>query len=244
MDKALIDINYIQKQKDKYIEFLNTKLGSQILVFLEDLSQISEILIFSGVTRDFFLQKKSNDIRDLDLVVNCHDKLLYQFLKKFKHTRNSFGGYKIRVDNLYIDIWKLEETWALKNSKIQLSLFDSYSLPSTAFFNFSSIVYDYNNQMFIATSDFLRFLQTKKIDLVLEDNPLPELCIINSIYYKNKFNLELSNHLKEYIVNNFPKHSKEDYQSIQIKHFKSELYSYGVLEVYYQMIKSSMMNKQ
>lgn len=240
MDKALIDINYIHKQKDKYLEFLNTKLENQALIFLNHLSQIADILIFSGVTRDFFLRKGSSIIRDLDIVVENKTENFEDFLKQYKYSINSLGGYKIKIGDFHVDIWELENTWALKNLKIQPSLFKRDSLPDTAFFNFSSIVYDYNNNNFIVNEDFLKFLKTKELDLVLEDNPLPELCIINSIYYKNKFGLEWSIHLKKYIVEHFPKYTDEDYFNIQIKHFKTEKYKYSVLKTYYQMIKDSL----
>lgn len=240
MDKALIDINYIHKQKDKYIEFLNTKLDYQALIFLDKLSQIADVLIFSGVTRDFFLRKKSSIIRDLDIVIENKTEDFEDFLYQYNYSKNSLGGYKIKMNDFHIDIWELDNTWAIKNSKIQTSLFKRYSLPNTAFFNFSSIVYDYNNGNFIVTPDFLKFLNTKEIDLVLEENPLPELCIINSIYYKNKFDLEWSRHLKKYIVEHFPKYTEEDFFNIQIKHFKSERYKYSILKTYYQMIRDGL----
>lgn len=237
-----VSIDKIQSKKNEYEKYLNSRLNPQAFLFLNDLSFITDVLIFSGITRDFFLNKYL-DIRDLDLVVYNYDERLDVFCRKFKYSLNSFGGYKIDIDGFQIDLWKLEDTWAIRNAKVPRQLFNDYLLPQTSFFNFSSIVYDYSKKNFIFSHDFLTFLSNKKIDLVLEDNPQPQLCIVNAIYYKNKLNLELAYNLKRYIVMNFDRYTKEDYRYIQIKHFKSQPFSYGELAVYYNMMKQDIEQK-
>ncbi len=125
-----------------------------------------------------------------------------------------------------MDLWKVESTWAIKNEKLRLELFDQYVLPKSTFFNFSSILFDYNNKNFINSLEFTHFLETKVLDLVLEENPLPQLCIINTLYYKEKFKLKISEKLKKFCILFFNRFSKEDFDSIQLKHFKLIKYSY------------------
>ncbi len=58
-------------------------------------------------------------------------------------------------------------------------------LLNSVFFNFTSIVYDYNSEKFIYDLNFLNFLQSRKIEIVNEENPDAELCFVN-IYHNFK----------------------------------------------------------
>ena len=227
---------------DNFVAYLNSRLGIKILEFLTELSQFSEVLVFSGVIRNFFLNYCGN-IRDFDLVVNGDEAVIENFLKKHTSTKNSFGGYKITIDSFKIDIWHIDKTWAYSNYRVDQQLFKDYNLPNTAFFNFSSVVFDYNHSNFIVSPNFKNFLDTKEIDLVLEDNPLPQLCIINTIYYKQKFRLNISQNLKNYCLKHFNEFEEQDYQNIQIKHFNEIKYDYSFLKTYMQIFQKDLVEK-
>ena len=65
-------------------------------------------------------------------------------------------------------------------------------------------------------------MRDKKIDIVFDINPLPELCIVNTIYYKQKLNYEVGDKLKEYIKANLQ--PMEKLLAVQEKHFKNIIY--------------------
>lgn len=232
----------ILKEKDtpkKFTEYLENKIGAEVYSFLRELSSFSDVLIFSGIIRNFFLKYKG-DIRDFDIVINTDEILIEKFLKKFGYKKNSFGGYKIQIRSLKIDIWHIETTWAYSKQKIGLELFKHYSLPDTAFFNFSSVVFDFKNQEFISSLSFERFLETKEIDLVLEENPMPQLCIVNTIYYKQKYRLSVSRRLQQYCLFHFNEYSEEQYQNIQLKHFNEVKYPYIYIKEYLNIFKRNL----
>lgn len=224
---------------DRFLEYLREKIGVKPFQFLMDLSSISEVLIFSGVLRNYFINY-NGPVRDFDIVVRGNEFSIERFLANLEYTKNSFGGYKILVDSLTIDIWHIEKTWAYTNKKVDLQLFNDYNLPNTAFFNFSSVVFDFNNLKFIYSSSFEHFLETMEIDLVLEENPMPHLCIVNTIYYMRKFHLNISKRLKNYIVQHFNQYTEEDYCDIQIKHFKEVKFSYPYLKEYCKIFKKDV----
>ncbi|AIL47808.1 N-6 DNA methylase [Elizabethkingia anophelis] len=238
MDKELTSIEIDQKAKYfwKYLESISQE---EVIKFIEQLSAFSHVFIFSGIIRNFFLDVKEN-ARDIDIVYQGDDNELYAFLENYKYTINSFNGYKVVFGSFTVDLWKLDSTWAIKNSKLEIELFNQYVLPDSTFFNFSSIIYDYFNEKFIYTDKFIEFVNSKTLDLVLEENPLPQLCIINTLYYKEKFGLKISEELKLFCVTNFKKFNKEDYDIIQLKHFNEIKYSYLFIEEHVEIFKNKI----
>ncbi|WP_228433345.1 DNA methyltransferase [Chryseobacterium arthrosphaerae] len=242
MDKELINIETIISNKSGYfLEYLKDISNNEIIRFIEDLSQFSEIYIFSGVIRNFFIDFKEK-ARDIDIVYQGDDNKLNHFLSHYDYRRNSFNGYKINLAGFTIDLWRVDSTWAIINEKHKEAgevgeFFNEYILPSSTFFNFSSIIFNYKTKKFLYTKDFLDFLETKILDLVLEKNPLPELCIVNTIYYKEKFKLKISERLKRFCINNFKNYTAEQFDYIQQKHFNEIKYSYEDLKEYIEVFK-------
>lgn len=240
MGKRFINNINDKTQIDNFLSFLNDKIGIKVFHFLEELSKISEVYIFSGVVRNFFI-RYNGQIRDFDIVVKTENAILASFLSNFEYKRNSFGGYKLKIGGLNVDLWHVENTWAYQNDKVKSGLFDFYSLPNTAFFNFSSVIFDCNAKEFVYTKYFIDFLKTRTIDLVLEENPMPHLCIINSIYYHQKFNLAISENLKRYCINHFYDFAETDFNDIQLKHFREIKYEYAYIKEYVKIFKGQTM---
>jgi len=236
VDKKLTKKIDEKLNSDRFLEYLKGKIGVKSFQFLVDLSSFSEVLIFSGVLRNYFINY-NGPVRDFDLVIDGDEASVEKFLSNIGYIKNSFGGYKISLDSLIIDIWHIEKTWAYTNNKVELQLFKEYNLTKTAFFNFSSVVFDFNQLKFEYSSSFENFLVTKEIDLVLIDNPLPQLCIVNTIYYMRKFHLNISKKLKQYIIKHFNEYSEDDYRNVQIKHFKEVKFSYPYLREYFNIFR-------
>lgn len=231
MDKKF-DITFFDEVTPSFLKYLETNIDEETKQFIDEISSNCEVLIFSGIIRNFFIKHRGK-LRDLDLVLNKTDNTkIDNYLSHYTFKKNSFGGYKVLIKDLPIDIWELTTTWALNNYKIELELFNDYNLPNTVFFNFSAIAFNYNTKKFIASENFIKFLETREIDLVLEENPLPQLCIVNTIHYMVKFQLVISDNLKRYYSRNFSNFSEEDYEKIQIKHFKNILYPYTYLKTW------------
>lgn len=238
MDNKLIDIEKdIKLKKDSFRNYLEDRFNDEILDFIGKLEKHTSLYLFSGIIRDFFVAP-DNAFRDIDLVYDGVDDVdIESLFLKYKYEKNSFGGYKIHIGDYIVDIWNLNETWGLKNGQLILKFNRIHKLPETTFFNFSSIVYSLNENEFIIGKPFLKFLKKKEIDLVLEENPYPELCIVNTIYYQRKLNLKLSRKLKKYVLNKKEEIQMSDLQNIQIKHFNTILFTENDIRLFFNNLK-------
>jgi len=226
-------IEKVEEIFDIYLEklFFNNVLKKR---FWEEIICKTNSYIFGGVIVDF-LNKNSNH-RDIDIVVeNLTEKHLEE-LKKYRFQRNSFGGYKITIDNLNIDLWLLNNTWAIKrNNYLNFDLFKL--LPSTAFFSSTAIIYAIKEKKLYYKDSFIQSILNKKIDIIFEENPYPELCIVKSYqYYLEKY--KFSSQLEEYIIKNFIK-KQSALEQIQMKHYGFVKYPMKDLCEFYNKIKAN-----
>ncbi len=196
---------------DKATEFRKYLLTLDI-PDLEMWSQKCNVYIFSGIIRDFFLGN-TRKIRDVDIVLDCDNLVDVINIESIKYNR--FGGLKLNNNNISVDVWLLKDTWGIKRKKIKAT---PESLLETAFYNFSTIVYNYNTNTFLFKDDFLSFINNNLLDCVYEENPSPGLCIINTMYYQDKFKLKISDNLRAWILSH-SKMSTIDYVEIQRSHF-------------------------
>lgn len=239
MDKKSIK-STIKSEGDKFSNFLKDRLEDNVLEFIEMLENQTSLYLFSGIIRDYFINIKDNnnydiEIRDVDLV---YDGALQMesVLYGYDYIKNSFGGFKIKIGNTEIDIWNLHDTWGLRKQNLSNNKNSIFNLPNSTFFNYSSIVYSLHDKEFIVGDPFIQFYDKREIDIVYEENPYPELCIVNSIYYYNKTNLKLSDKLISYILH----HKNIDRKkliNIQIKHFKEEVIKKEEFDIFFNGIK-------
>lgn len=227
MDKRSIE-NIIRSQRKEFSNYLNQRLNKNVLDFIDMLESYTSLYLFSGIIRDYFVKVTEGfkdfdiEIRDIDLVYDKKNIPIESILQDYEYKKNSFGGYKIRIGDTDIDLWYLYDTWGLKQRNFSIKQSTVADLPKTTFFNFSSIVYSLNEETFIYDKPFLNFIKKKEIDIVLEENPYPELCVINSIYYHQRINYNLSDNLKKYLSKYIKEIQVDKLISVQKKHFKEE----------------------
>lgn len=225
MAKKLSEIEEIVKRSNiSFFEFLKSEIDSSLLNLLLKINNYTSVYIFSGIIRNFFLNIK--EVRDIDVILK--DKIdIYDFFKNYKIKKNSFGGYKIYINENKLDLWFVEDSWAFKHQKTINFQLEKY-FPATAFFNFSAISYSIGEKEFNYSNDFLRFLRDKKIDLVYKPNSNYTLCIVNSIYYAEKFKLNLSDRLLDHL--RYLNKIYNDYENTQLHHFGKIIYTSEQIE--------------
>jgi len=215
----------VESSAGSFIHYLNINVDERTIDILHQIAKKSTVYIFSGVIRNFFLGLK--DVRDVDIVLSGEVDIESYFYD-YNIRRNSFGGYKLSKEGISLDIWILGKSWAFQNQKILDFEIDKY-MPSTAFFNFSSILFNLNESRFFYTKHFLRFIRDKKIDVVYKPNANYELCTINSFYYSDKYGLKLSENLKMHLFY-LHKTNLINYENVQLKHFGKVLYSNSTIQ--------------
>lgn len=223
MARKLIEIERdVSAKALHFSKYLEELLPSNVLDFVKKIKDKTNVYLFSGIIRDYFIGYRSN-FRDIDLIIEDGINI-EELFPDLTLTINSFGGYKILINDVIIDLWVIKNTWALNHGQLKIDFQHIDHIPYTTFFNFSSIVFSLNTKCFIIGKPFLRFLRDKEIDVVFVDNPYPELCIVNSFYYSEKFKLKISKRLKDYILKNYDKKTTA-YTEIQEKHFGKLEYS-------------------
>lgn len=223
MDRRFDNIgDSISKQNRSFKFYLKEfLLDSDSWNLLTLISEQTNVYIFSGVIRNFLLGYLEN--RDLDIVVGNLDDISIprKYLNNIYYKRNSFGGYKLKVGKIVVDMWELNNTWGIRRLKLRNT---PYSLIRTAFFNFSSIVYDFNNERFIYDKSFLEFFKTPHaMNIRYEENPNTPLCIINTFYYSIKYSFPIRYNLCKWVVDHYD--ANINFENVQLNHFKRIIFS-------------------
>lgn len=164
-------------------ELSKTNNGNETIVdfFARNIDVIGDVVLFGGAIRDVFLFGKISRNSDLDFVVRCDKDKLRSLLTSFNPIENKFGGFRFFFGRRQIDIWPLEETWAIKNGylkkykstqigRVDTSMMD---LLSTTLFNVDSVYYRVNKKNLICSNFFLDGIKSKILRLNMEENPSP-----------------------------------------------------------------------
>ena len=190
---------------------------------LYDIAQETNVYVFSGVIRDYFLGRKSNH-RDIDLVIekNIDWRDIYRrYRQHLKVKVNSYGGIKAQIGTLSIDLWTMQRTWGIIHKGVRNT---PQNLIRTAFFNFSAIAYRIDTERFYIHKSFAEFINKQQIDILYKENPNVPLCIVNAMYYSQVLQMPISPALKEWIVSRYSMF--DNYEAPQLSHWGAVRYNH------------------
>lgn len=232
----------IKAQENAFYYFIKTFiLDAESWELLNVMASHEQVYVLSGIIRDF-LTGEYGGARDFDCVLvhgNIKNVEVIQFLRKSECKVNSFGGIKIKRPGEVIDIWRIADTWGIKNQHLAPSV---TSLLDSVFFNFSAIVYDFNNRKFIFNESFCQFLRTRTMDIVYPKNPNIPLCLVNVLYYHLRYGYNVSLKLAKWIKQYYSK--GDDLEKIQIKHFGYLLFTNDYIEDFFHQITNKVKSKK
>lgn len=219
----------IQSQAASFGLYVDSILEqNEVKELVDGVSKQVKTYVFSGIIRNFLLGYLNN--RDIDFVVinSPSLKIPISQLRDVTILKNKFDGYKLLTEHLTIDVWDMERTWGILQEGMKKT---AYSLMGTAFFNFSSIVYDYNKKRFYITDEFCKFFSTHVMEVVYEKNPRIATCIVNSLYYADKYEFVIGDSLRKWVVKHYNKDL--DYRAAQESRFNSIIYSDALIRAFY-----------
>jgi hypothetical protein len=224
----------VQKDKLQHINLIEEFLFQEIEMYFSissranqfwfELKRTTDSYVFGGFIVDYL--NHNNKHRDIDIVVASLDNNLLKLIKSFNGIKNSFGGYKIIIDQIIVDVWAIKDTWAIK--KMNSLNFDLINLlPSTSFFNSTAIIFSITTKKLTFHKKFLEYINNDKLDILFEDNPYPALCILKSYQYF-KLGINFTNKLSKYIYNRFKIYYNQ-LEDMQLKHYGYLRYSQNEL---------------
>lgn len=170
-----------------------------IVELFKNLNSNGELYIFGGAVRHYLDNGNFNTLpRDFDIIFKKKDstvKLEKIITQYFKFKKNRFNGYKFQINNLKFDIWNIEDTWAFRENKVKYDSQNYISkLTETVFLNIDSLIFDLNNKKLYADK-YKKIINTKELDVVLNENPFLELNLLRALILMDKYNLSLSSSL-------------------------------------------------
>ena len=226
--QSVRDTRFLQHLHSNILEPVSSEILQEILLQ-------TDVYIFSGVIRDYFLER-AQETRDLDIVLE-HEinwwSIYRRHRKQLQISINSYGGLKVTVGNLHVDIWSMGNTWGIKRKGIRLTV---QNLIRTALFNFSAIAYSVRRERFYLHKSFVDFLQTRRIGIQYKENPNIPLCIVNALHYSNTLNLPLTPELKQWISQRY--NMFDNYIAPQLSHWGAIKYSHEDIHRFVSLCES------
>lgn len=214
--------------------------SSRAMDFWKTLKESTECYVFGGFIVDYLNRKLSH--RDIDFVVREISPEIIKMIEIYDGIKNSFGGYKIKIDNIMVDLWALKDTWAIRQLNfMDLDLIDI--LPSTSFFNSTAIIFSINDQKLKYHKAFLDYLNKNTLDILFVENPYPELCLVKTYQLVKSQKLKLSDKLLDYVFDNFKNHI-DSINEIQIKHYGEVKFPDSELNKFYNELISYSNNSK
>ncbi len=153
-------------------DLIPTNSIKDFLSFVSDTMPDGDIYLFGGILRDLLLFGKRGFNSDIDIVVEGDWSNLVPFLAHRNARKNKFGGYRLTICNWPIDIWNARDTWAIKQCIVPYSGISS--LTDTTVLNWDAILMNWRTKQFIHKHDYFQEINTRALDIVLEDNPNPK----------------------------------------------------------------------
>lgn len=144
---------------------------TEFLGFVTDALPNGDVYLFGGILRDLALLGRRGFNADIDLVVEGEWHHCIPYLQSLGAHRNKFGGYRLKVGGWPIDIWNAKDTWAIRHGWVPYR--DIASLTQTTVLNWDAILMNWRNRTFIYRDGYLNALRSRKLDIVLEQNPNP-----------------------------------------------------------------------
>lgn len=201
--------------------------------FLENIMSDATVYLFGGAVRDF-LDGRLDSSRDIDFVIeaNSTDYLnIEEYLKPLNnitYKKNRYDGYKIFFNNqLTVDIWNLNDTWAFKTNKLIPS---AANLMKSVYLNVDALVYSLNSDSFLDNCNitYINLIKNHLLDIVFEETPFEDLNLLRALVFKKKYSLELSSKLSHrlmYYIENDKTSVIDSFIDLQMAHYNQVLLS-------------------
>lgn len=213
----------------KQIIYEHLKKCPPALELFKKLEQYGNLYLIGGVLREFKDHGCIQELRDIDIVVDTLEKENCKvMLNEYEPQINTFGGYKISCLDLIVDIWFLDETWAYREKIVDCPP-EQYGkrLTDTVFLNIDGIAYNWNSEKW-EEDKYRESMNSREIDIVLEQNPQVKLNITRAMVLRKRYNFTFSEKLKTKILEQ--KKSSADLQQelyqIQKKRYKKDILSF------------------
>jgi hypothetical protein len=181
--------------------------------------------------------------RDLDVVISgaTGDEIeralsTSRFLKASSIRRTRFGGIKVSSAQFELDVWALEDTWALKQVSLLPPTFAL--LPTTTFLNVEAVAVCFTRRPFVVYSyNFFEAMADRQVDVNFEENPFPALCAARSLAITRKLRFDLGPRLRKYLLQSSSSISRSEFINAQVSHYGEVVCSFDTFSAIVDRIR-------
>ena len=193
--------------------FYNEK---ELISLIDFLCSNYKVIVFGGFVRDYLFKGEYN-YRDVDIVVDIKSDILKTAIKKYIEKAiisvNRFNGYKIQFENVSVDLWALEDTWAIKHK-----FFGKEQLLDTVYLNIDAYAYDLSTNTYIDNCNIKP--KPTEIDIRFAINPNENLNLIRCLVLSKKYKLQISTLLQKKLIHFVNAHGNNNIiETLQIEHY-------------------------
>lgn len=182
-----------------------------IEVLRRAISQHWRTYVVGGAIRDLLLKPSGLWPRDVDVIVDgCSVGELEAAFGDLVIRRTSFGGLHLRRSveitglttakyDLLFDVWRLEDTWAIKTSELMPTISNFVRTP---FLNIDAVAVALPHGMQRATvheHGFFNAIATRTLEVNNEPNPFPFVCAVRSLILAAKLDFWIGPRLALFI---------------------------------------------
>jgi hypothetical protein len=179
-----------------------------------------DAVMFGGTLRDLMLKPSNWLPRDIDIVVDrvSNDELADEFSDLLAR-RTRFGGLHLKRHAVF-DLWSLPSTWAINAFGLPKTFEE---LPKTTFLNIEAVAIELCSQRgrgrTIHSDGFFDSLRSKTLEINLEPNPFPELCIVRSLIMAAKLDFAIGERLARYLIKQRSLTDPKALIDVQLQHY-------------------------
>ena len=134
------DVNKIihEDLRDRFHSLLDSEPILRGIIF--DVLLKGRAYIVGGFVRDVINDREN---RDLDIIIDIPPKELKGILENYncEECINRLGGAKLKLQNVEVDVWSIDNNWAFANNLVKLNDNDKLnSIAKGCFYNYDALV--------------------------------------------------------------------------------------------------------
>ena len=195
-------------------------------LLMENLEKKGDIIVIGGAIRDIIINKC--EPRDIDLIIDTAEDL-GDIMEYFSDVyKNRFGGYKLFVEDLELDVWTINTHWAFRENILEESI---DNIKYSTFLNFDSVLYNITKE--VGNADmFNKAIAKSRLEIMLDDehiykNPSMGINIARMLVIKKDWGLNFSERINEYIFEWVKERTNPVYDvwEAQKRHYKKTMIS-------------------
>lgn len=159
--------------------------------------------LFGSVIRNLLLGPSRPTARDLDLVVDgVSSAELMSVFKGHAIRATRFGGLRVWMHGAPVDVWPIAETWAFRELGLASPSFAD--LPRTTFLDIEAVTAQASTSRGkpreVYSNGFFESLLSRCIDINLEENPFPDLCVVRALITAQRLKFAVGPRLAKYVL--------------------------------------------